>query len=268
MTEYLQGGMTVAAKKFTKVYVDLFAGPGINVDENTREEYEGAALRAVQLRGDGPRARFTSAYLVNIDPEQHEALRTRVDKLDAEGRLAIPRCDIFHVLGDANEHVGKIMTVIDTRAWVFAYVDIENHGQLPFSTVRALKELGHSSVDLYALFPNGISLQRQMSFQKEDLLRYGAGLTEFFGSEQWRDLHAERTTPAHTAEFHMAIERLYCERLRTLWSHAGAVTRIRFGNGLRLYEMLFAGSNTAAVRLANGVTQRVARNQTQGTLFD
>ena len=63
---FVPPALTVDTTMPARVYVNLFAGPGRNVDPLTRDEFDGACLRALAARGLG-----THAVLVNLDADDH-----------------------------------------------------------------------------------------------------------------------------------------------------------------------------------------------------
>ena len=74
-----------------RYFVDIFAGPGLNIDTTTGEEFLGSTLRALQItNGASPATRFTHAISCNLDHEDHVALRTRIDRLRASRAIHIP----------------------------------------------------------------------------------------------------------------------------------------------------------------------------------
>lgn len=257
-SRYLAGGLVAAQRKLTRVYVDLYAGCGLNIDKHSREQFSSGAVEAVQLLGtSGQRAPFTDAYLVNLDDDDHHALTERIDRLNAQGKLRVPRHKIRTIHGDANVVVHDIVKEIHPAAWIYTYADIENMAQMPFTTVQALKSRKHESVDLYALFPLQVNIQRILRFNTGEVEEFSPMVDRYFGTSEWRAIYEDRATPARAELFRKRLEALYCRQLETLWRKAGQVARIHFGSGSRvLYHMLFAASDPTALRIAEGVTRR------------
>lgn len=65
---YLPSALTATTAKRHRVYVDLFAGPGINA--SAASEYEGGALRALKASSRNGAVTFTDAVLVNKDRDR------------------------------------------------------------------------------------------------------------------------------------------------------------------------------------------------------
>jgi three-Cys-motif partner protein len=179
-------------RKVHRFYIDLFAGPGLNVVRETKEEIEAGALTILRSRGHRrPDLSFTHAHLVNLDPADHQALRSRVDRLVAAHLCMVPAGNIEHHLGDANFLTKKLLAHADKRDYVLVFADIEAPRQLPWETVRSLRTYGHESVDLYILFPLEMGLNRLTSYQ-EMQPGHAEIITRFYGDETWRPILSNR----------------------------------------------------------------------------
>ena len=233
-------------------FLDLFAGPGINMLRGLTDELEGSPLRALALHADGdvPHG-FTHATFVNRSLGDHRALLERVRRRTEAGSSLIPANAIHCVHGDANEELPGLLAGIHPKAYIFVFADITAPKQLPWSTLELLSPAGsHGSIDLYVLFPLDMAVIRLISFNKKATDNCAAVLTTFFGCEEWRALSDRRLTSAQSPELRRGLENLYVGRLRKLWGHAVTVADIRRGPKHRLYKMLFATSNLPAFKLA------------------
>ena len=247
---FLPPALSMTKRMRARVYVDLFAGPGRNVDPLSRNEFDGACLRALGTRG--PRGvAFTHAVLVNLDPEDHAALTARVDAMARAGTLAVPRANIQLLLGDANEVVTRMGSLLPTSAWVFAFVDLERPGQWPWHSMSALRRAA-PSMDVYVLFPDDMGIRRQLCYDLTQLELLAPSLTKFFGTEAWRACVGTRITSGQR-DLHMpALAELYMSELRALgWTHSSIVRKIRLRGEQGLYSMMFATSHPTALTLVN-----------------
>ena len=105
--------LAATRSKIQRHYVDLFAGPGLNVDPRNGEEFSGSALRALTARSQAdPRVYFTHGWLVNLEAEDHEALFARVERLFAEGRCPTARGNVRNVPDDANAAVPSVLRLV------------------------------------------------------------------------------------------------------------------------------------------------------------
>lgn len=270
MRRYLIRGLAVAGRKPQRVYVDLFAGPGLNVDKRTRDEFQSGALEALQLTGDDSLgAPFTDAYLVNLDPGDHAALEARIERLNAAGKLRVARPRIHTIPADANVALPWIMQQIDPRAFVFVFADLEGISQFPFTSVQALRHTkNHQSVDLYVLLPLQMDINRNLPYEGPIEPSVIDNMDAFFGTDRWREAHRRhRITPAQGRELRKALEDIYLEQLRTIWTAASCVQRVHLEGQRALYHMLLATSHPAAQRLAQGVARATERDTGQMRLF-
>jgi three-Cys-motif partner protein len=166
LDEFGPPALTATTRKHQRCYIDLFAGPGLNIDRSTGEEFDGSPLRILGMTSSiDPDIHFTHAVFVNKTEADHEALAVRVDRCCAEGRSFIPRERIGIRHGDANIVIRDIMATIPALAYVLLFADIEAPKQFPWSSVLDIKRLGHASVDLYILFPLEMAIQRLIAFQ-------------------------------------------------------------------------------------------------------
>lgn len=236
--------------KRSRCYVDLYAGPGLNVGRESREEFLGSPRRAIELIGDRSRVAFTDAFLVNQDDVAHGALTQRIDRRYGESPLAIPREKVRTICGDANGELPGILDQIHPKSYVFVFADPDRPADLPWRSVDALRNYRkHESVDLYVLFPLDMALKRMVGYSDVAIEMNAAAMTEYFGSEDWRECEQYRQSAALRQDFGRCLERVYLKRLRTLWKHAEHICDIKRGSGPRLYTMLFASDHDAGKKI-------------------
>lgn len=258
LDRYLPAALTATVTKHRRVYVDLFAGPGVNKDGET--EFKSGALRALRALGKGElEPAFTDAVLVNIEPADHEALVRRIDRLCAGGGCRVPRDHIVIELGDANELIPAITQRFDPLDYLLVFADIEGPTDLPWTSVEALKRAGHQSVDLYVLFPLEMAISRMIAYDRDRQFQFEHQLTAFFGTDAWKDIAAAtRVTDSRAPEFRRRITDLYCRQLETLWEEAGSVLEVKLRGDQGLYRMLFAASHEAASKISQAVGRLLA----------
>src|SRR5439155_16174198 len=104
LDDYCPAAIQATEKKLQRYYVDLFAGPGINVIRRAAgAEYEGSPLRVLRYTGlQRHDLSFTNAVFINAIGKDHEALEARVSQRCEQGKSRIPRDRIKLVHGDAN----------------------------------------------------------------------------------------------------------------------------------------------------------------------
>lgn len=266
LDQYVPPALAATRKKARRWYVDLFAGPGLNADrDRSHSEFEGSPLRVLDLCGtDNAQTTFTDAVFINADPRDHQALEERVRRKVAAGQSKIPESRITLLNRDANEVLPSIMHRIGHWDYVVAFADITGPAHWPFRSVRELRRQGHKSVDFYALFPLEMALIRKLSYSDEMTERYAPDLTEFFGTEEWREIRERRKTKADAQRLKVELTELYERQLKTVWSFAGMQEKIGPSERKRLYGMFFATNNPIGQRIADW-QKKSAR---QPSLFD
>ena len=75
----------------TRAYVDLFSGPGMCIDRDTGEEFEGSPLLAL-----GCSTPFTHHYFNDIDTELIGALEQRQQRLFPQAATSIDRAKVTY----------------------------------------------------------------------------------------------------------------------------------------------------------------------------
>lgn len=155
---------SVGMKHSHPAYVDLFSGPGLCVEEDSRRETHGSPLRAAAFPN------FKSLFFNDLDTESVAALRQRL------ARLARPGIIVHQA--DCNE------AALEARRLLFsgsrpplglAFIDPPAF-QIRFDTLRAFTE--GLRIDLIITFMTGY-IRRNLDL--------GANLDAFMGTAAWRD---------------------------------------------------------------------------------
>lgn len=255
LDHYCPAAIQATERKLQRYYVDLFAGPGVNVVRGAPAlEYEGSPLRVLRYVGQQRQdLSFTDAVFINAMQRDHQALGARVDRIVDAGGSRVPRENIELIPKQADEAVSGLMKRIPARAYVLAFADMENLKQWPWDAMKALKGQGHTSIDLYTLFPLDMAIIRLFSYRKEQLDRYADALTRFFGTGEWRALATRRVTDAQSPQLRRDLVNLYLQQLRTLWKDAGEMVDVYLHGERRLYKMLFASDHPAAKVIAEWI---------------
>jgi three-Cys-motif partner protein len=239
---YAPIALTITEKFRERHYVDLFAGPGQNVDyKRPVDEWEGSPIRMLATTGEHrPTLSFTHATLVNLDPQHVAALEARVERLYAQGRGRVPRVNVRILEGDANKLLPEILQAISRTAYVFVFADITKPAHWPYTSLQQLRSHGHRSLDLYMLLPINMALLRMAPYRFPRM--FESALTAFYGTDAWHPIVAKyRQTEAQSPRLRSGLVDLYLDRLRSLgWTHADCVARGRLGSGPCLYEMILA----------------------------
>ena len=268
LDHYCPAAIQATERKLHRYYVDLFAGPGVNVVRGTpATEFEGSPLRVLRYVGQRRQdLSFTHAVFINAMPRDDQALRIRVERLVESGRSRLARENIDLISGDANRSIFQVLRGIPKRAYVLVFADMEAPKQWPWASMRALKAQGHESVDLYTLFPLDMAIVRLLAYRRDHADRYAEALTRFFGTDAWRGLAGRRLTEAQAPQLRRDLVKLYLDQLRTLWKHAGEMVDVYLRGERRLYKMLFASDHPAGKAIADWIKNH-SSEQDQGDLF-
>jgi three-Cys-motif partner protein len=211
-----------------RVYIDLLAGPGRCIEEDTLDEFDGSPLLA--LACEEP---FTRVLLVEGDTTLSDALRSRVGD---RATIFADDCNDPGVIQAIRQSLGP-----ETLALAF----IDNLGlDVPLSTIRRLT-VG-KRVDLCITFQTG-DLRRNL----ESAVRGGdeARWDAFFGDRAWRPIAidaARRNLSA--AETATELLDHYGDQLRTLGygTVRHSLRAMRNSRNVDLYRVVLAGKHPKA----------------------
>lgn len=155
------------------VYVDLFAGPGVCVNEESGRRFPGSPLLAAKAP-----VPFRKIVLVELDKERAAACETRVRSISSSQDLVV-------IQGDCNDVIDRVVSAIPTGTLTLALVDPDSL-HVRFGTLRRLAARGH--VDLLILFPIGYDILRNIGLYE---LQDESRLDDVLGGSPWRTDWAE-----------------------------------------------------------------------------
>ena len=158
----------------SRVYIDLFSGPGRGRIKRGTRIIAASPLLAIDLPNP-----FDKYIFCEIEQERLDALQTRVSR-DYPGTIA------SYLPGDSNENVGKILSAIPAPSSehpviTLCFVDPYRLENIRFSTIRSLSVM---RMDFLVLIPAYMDAHR-------NLPRYFAPestrVQEFLGDSNWRE---------------------------------------------------------------------------------
>ena len=250
---YLPPALSATRRKDHRVFLDLFAGPGLNRTEDGFE-FPGSPLRVLQSgTGQGSPVALSRYVGINLDDDDHEALHERVRRLESAGLCRVP--DVSLINDDANVCVGRVLAGIPTDAWVCAFVDIEKPKQLPWATLETLRRR-HWSVDLYLLFPLEMGWNRMIPEWQQSEHIFDLA----FGCGDWRPIVGERLNSSHQFRARRQLLSLYESRLRTLWKYVRMVKAVNLRGDQKLYRMFHASNHRAGKNIAEWASTPAGTN--------
>lgn len=229
------GSMKTKWKGLT--YVDLFAGPGICVVEDTGEELLGSPLLALDTTKP-----FDKIICVEQDAEARDALERRVQR-----HVRGATVEVFP--GDCNAIIDKVIRKMPRGYLSLVFIDPEGVSGLDAATMRALSA-PQLFVDVIVLFPQGMSVNRnrwQWAGAVED-----TPLDRVLGGRDWR----MDPTPEVVQ---------FMDLLRSLgFTFVESASRaFRNRRGAQLYYLVFASKSLTAVNF----WAKISRDEAQSSLF-
>lgn len=148
----------------TRVYVDLFAGPGLCLDRETRQEFDGSPLCALKCRTP-----FTHMFLNDREDRFIDALKER------QGHIS-PAANVTYSSFDCNAAARHIAPMLPKTALVLVFVDPWTY-EITFDALACLAQ--HQYTDLIVTFHGGAI--------KRNAHHHLAAVDRFLGDPSWRD---------------------------------------------------------------------------------
>jgi three-Cys-motif partner protein len=227
LEQYLPGYLGATTRALERIYIDAFAGPGLNRLRGRGLTIDGSPLIALDARAQNG-TKFDRLFFIERDPTVAAELRSVLNTRDRSQRARV-------IAGDTNDELPKLITKLPPQSPTFVFVDPD--GIEPrWTTIEAIAPW---RTELLINFPLGMSINRNPGSDK---------VTAYFGTDQWRVLW---DSPGRTA----ALLQLYKQRLAELgYRYAIEDDRlVRTGGGQRLYYLVFVSEVPVAKRIMRWV---------------
>ena len=228
--------------KWTLVYADLLAGPGLCIDQDTGQESPGSPLLAVQ------RPEF-DRLLLN-DHNQHAAAALHARTADQPpGRVRVESRDCNWVVDQVREFLfptqqagGTLgLAVIDPTAF-----------QMRFEAIQRLT--ADVKLDLIIIFMSDF-IRRFIGTPE-----FEQTLDRFFGTEAWRGLVDSRRV-GEMITYRKLLD-LYESQLMTLgYAHVDDTQRMRNLQGKTIYHLTFASKHPRGAEFFQKISQLTYNGQ-------
>ena len=227
-------------------FIDLFAGPGLNVVEGSAQEIDGSPMLAIKTRYP-----FTGYYVCDAERSFLDTLSMRREEAIRAGLAQKSHFSPYP--GDANEETDRILSEIHpTRSINLVVVDPPG-AHCHWATIEKLSQL--SRVDFVINFPLGMAIKRiiRQSFEAEE----DTSLDRFFGTTEWRTIFEQTGQQPHLAArrlidlFKRNLAELgYLEdkQIGEITNYSSSV-EIRRDEGQRLYLLILASRHPLAHHL-------------------
>lgn len=238
-----------------RVYVDLFAGPGMIQPRGRDQLVRGSPLLALDVPYP-----FDRYIFAEQKPKYMDALKKRVNERH-------PHADVRYVPGDVNKNIGDVLGEMPSYSRArtvisFGFVDPFDLAP-PFQTIRTLG--GKRKIDFLHLLALGTDARR--NFYATYIRENSHKIDAWLGSDDWRDdwrkseLSGDRKVMKFLAEKHAeAMQGLgYLKRPIT------ELLPIRTGTNRSLYHLALYSEDPKAYDYWEKTKQGTAR---QPSLFD
>ena len=226
-----------------RAYVDLFSGPGICVDRNSGEEFQGSPLQAL-----GCRTPFTHYFFNDGDAGYIEALRRRQERL-------FPEAVAKYYKLDCNAAASRIGNDLPERALTLAFIDPWSY-EITFDAIASL--VTSRATDLIVTF-HSTAIKRNAN-------RAIAAVDKFLDDPTWRERYwSAQGDPSNPRTF--VLIDTFIGRLKTRlgYRHFGEPEVIRNTNGSPIFYVLFASRNSRGLDFWEKSSARLPSGQR--TLF-
>lgn len=220
------------------VYADFFAGPGVCIDEQTREASQGSPLRSLKFG-------FSRIFLNDADPDAADALRKRthgdervqITQLDCNDAVA---ASLDFLVPKGEEHSTLGLAFIDPTAF-----------QMRFESVECLTK--RVRFDLLITF--------MTSFPKRFITQPAFGpesqFAAFIGHHAYR-LYLQDRLEIGTDE----LLEVYRKQLHTIgYEYVDDITRILNTRGSTIYHSVFASRSQRGKEFFEKISHRTYSGQ-------
>jgi three-Cys-motif partner protein len=204
----------------SRVYLELFSGPGKCVIRDTGTEAPGSPLKVIGHE-------FTKFIFTEKCLPAAEALATRLEPFENSRHTEI-------WCGDCAEAIQHIR--IPTGSLTFAFIDPTGIGHAPFALIEALHR--KTRCDLLINIQHGMGIKMNIHQYKPDADEQSA-LTRFLGNDHWKRL------PRHNpGDFFRGVLDLYKQQLESIgFAFTGREVLIETQKRTPLYLLLFASKH-------------------------
>jgi three-Cys-motif partner protein len=241
-----------AKRRFHHVYVDAFAGYGLDVSRSTGKLVGGSPTIALQTI-----PRFAEYFLIDLDGARTASLRTL-----AGGDPSV------HVReGDCNQILlDDVFPLLGFEDYVRALCFLDPYGlHLDWEVVRRAGHL--RTVDLFVNFPV-MDANRNVLWQRPEGVsdKQKARLDRWWGDRSWEEIVYNKQTslfgePALIKGEANAIVRGYRQRLKDVagFAHVPIPIPMKNSRDNNLYWLFFASHNATGARIVNEIFEKYAR---------
>lgn len=255
--KYAQAYSTILAKKekLSHVYIDGFAGPGIQIAKSSGAFIPGSPLNALGIKPE-----FDDYYLVDLDGDKTDNLR----------KLVGDRSNVHILQGNCNEILlNEILPRVRYKDFRRGLCLLDPYGlHLNWEVIETAGKMG--TIDLFLNFPI-------MDMNRNALWRYpdrvpASGIermTAFWGDESWRDVvyREERTlfgyqpVKVHNKDVAEAFRNRLRERAK--FKYVPQPMPMRNSVGVVVYYLFFASQKSVASKIVKDIFSKYEKRGAQ-----
>jgi three-Cys-motif partner protein len=227
LRQYLPGYLLATTRAIERIYIDAFAGPGLNRLRRRNLTIDGSPLIALDACARNG-TKFDHLFFIERDPALAAELSGVLNTRDETQRATV-------IVGDVNKELPKLITQLHQRSPTFVFIDPDGI-EPQWTTIEAIAPW---RTELLINFPLGMSINRNPDSAK---------VTAYFGTAQWRALW---NLPARTHE----LLQLYKERLRRVgYQYTTEDDRlVKTSRGQHLYYLVFVSKVLPAKKIMTWV---------------
>jgi len=229
LQQYLPAYLGATTKALERIYIDAFAGPGLNRLRRGNLTIDGSPLIALDACARNG-TKFDRLFFIEHDRALAAELCAVLNTRDKTERASV-------IVGDVNKELPKLITKLRRQSPTFVFVDPEGI-EPQWTTIEAIAPW---RTELLINFPLWMSINRNPDSAK---------VTAYFGTDQWRGVW-NSTRPGRSR----ALLQLYKERLRSLgYQYTTEDDRlVKTSGGRRLYYLVFVSKVAIAQRIMTWV---------------
>jgi len=236
----------LSRRRLYHVYIDAFAGTGVNISRTTRQFVPGSPLNALNVE-----PHFQHHYFIDLDGQKANALRKIVGN----------RADVTIDEGDCNVFLQKkVFPNVRYEDYRRALCLLDPYGlHLHWDVIRAAGAM--QSIEIFLNFP-------LMDMNRNALWRNPDGVDEvqlhrmnvFYGDDSWRDTIYRTNSnlfgwPEKVEDANAAIAKAFRKRLKTVagFKYVPEPLPMRNKSGAILYYLFFASHKPVAQKIVKDI---------------
>jgi three-Cys-motif partner protein len=239
---YLDIFCTAMKDKWSLVYADLLAGPGLSVDQATGRQEAGSPLLVEK------RSEFRRLFFCDIDPRATSALSARIPE-QPPGRVCVETMDCNQAVDSLRNFL--FPPSLSSATLGLAVIDPTGF-QITFDSLGRLTD--GVKMDLIIIFMTGFARRFLRTPEFEGVL------DQFFGTTQWRDLRKDREIGERVT--YRSLLDLYKDQLQTLgYSYIIDDPRLANSRNSTIYHLVFASKHPRGADFFEKISRRKYNGQ-------